>query len=196
MKKTHYISILFISLMMIFLSIKEIVANNFVEHLLGKDRYNTSLLISKTLFKQAESVVMVNGMKNADMTLGESLAYKKKCPLILINNSKIDDDLMREFKRLNIKKVYIIGGPACISNTIEKQISKIFHVERFGGIDRFETSNILAKSNSNSNNLVCFLVNAFDKEEQIRALAENKLINGNIIFINKLGGPKKNQRRV
>lgn len=121
-------------------------ANTEVARVAGKNRYGTSVEISKNTYNKADSVVIANGTKFADALASSSLARNLKAPLLYAAGSKLNPEVKAEIKRLGAKNVYIMGGFAAVSREIEAELSreKLNIIRIFGG-NRFETSIEIAK---------------------------------------------------
>ncbi|EHQ91784.1 cell wall-binding protein [Desulfosporosinus youngiae DSM 17734] len=108
----------------------------------GYDRYETAVTISQRGWPDgADSAILANGDDFPDALSAGPLAQKFNAPILLTNPYMLDTNTAAELKRLNVKKVYIIGGNAVVSNSVERQLSlmKISAI-RIAGQDRYETS--------------------------------------------------------
>lgn len=106
----------------------------------GKDRYNTSIELSKKAFSKSDVAVLASGENFADALSGGGLAAINKAPLLLVNNNSVDS-VKAELARLDVKKVYVLGGLNSISENIVNKISVDGReVVRLSGADRYETS--------------------------------------------------------
>ncbi|WP_101773234.1 cell wall-binding repeat-containing protein [Peptostreptococcus faecalis] len=116
----------------------------------GNERFQTAIDLSKGNFKEnTKNLIIVNGNNPADALSGGPLAVKLDAPILLATPTKIEADTIKEIKRLNPEKVYILGGNNSISqsveNTIKSNISNSSSIERISGNDRYETSMEVAK---------------------------------------------------
>lgn len=116
------------------------------EKLVGSNRYDTAVQISKRGWKSADNVVLVNGTAIPDALSATPFAKKKDAPVLLTGKDKLNEDTKNEIKRLSAKNIYVIGGESVIS---DKQIKELENtgvfVTRISGDDRYETSLELAK---------------------------------------------------
>ena len=78
-------------------------ANTEVARVAGKNRYGTSVEISKNTYNKADSVVIANGTKFADALASSSLARNLKAPLLYAAGSKLNPEVKAEIKRLGAK---------------------------------------------------------------------------------------------
>jgi len=125
-------------------TIKEKPQNGVIDkvELIGKDRYETSALISKNTFQSSETVILVNGGASADGLTMSPVASYLKAPILLVKNNSIPKEIVNEIKRLKANKVIIAGGEGVITKKVENQIKSlgISNIKRLGGKDRYETS--------------------------------------------------------
>ena len=108
--------------------------------IIGKDRSDTSVILSKKYYTQADNVILINGNKYSDGIVSSPLSAIKKAPVLLLKNGKMSDSIKDEIERLNVKNVFIIGGENSINADIENTLSQKYSVKRISGRDRYETS--------------------------------------------------------
>lgn len=116
----------------------EIFAEN--NTLSGANRFDTAIKISNT-YQQSKEIILVNSNAIQDVLCATSLASTKNIPILLTNKSKLNEDTLKEIKRLNTSLVYIIGGESVINKSIEKELENVnINYKRISGKDRYETS--------------------------------------------------------
>lgn len=144
------------------------------ERIAGKNRYETSVEISKKYFKTADNVVLASGNNFADALVSASYAKKNNAPTLLTDRDSTDSKVLEEISRLGAKKVTIIGGNLAVSEKVENNLkSKGLKVERIAGRNRYETSQKIAeKLVDNKRDLKIALVNG---EKSADALAVSSL---------------------
>lgn len=129
----------------------------------GSNRYETSEKISQDFFKDgSETVYIANGNKFADGLAMGPLTSVSKGPLILTDANKLSNSAKQEIKRLNPKKVIVIGGKTSISDNILVETQEITKVKptRISGSNRYETSIKIAENlKKDENNKKIYLVN-------------------------------------
>ena len=117
--------------------------------LIGNTRYETAVEISQEGWGSgANTVFLVNGNANADGLTATPLAAAYNSPILLTKADSLNEATKAEIKRLNASKVILIGGETVLSNKIVQDIKGInsnISVERIGGIDRYETSLLIAQ---------------------------------------------------
>jgi beta propeller repeat protein len=112
-----------------------------VDRTAGSDRYMTAVNTSKSYFNKSDSVILCTGENFPDALAAGPLARALKCPLLLTRRTAVPAATMTEIARLDVEKVFIIGGPATISTSAEEQlVTAGYTVRRVAGDDRYETS--------------------------------------------------------
>lgn len=118
-----------------------------IERLGGSDRYATSLQIAKYIdsnLYDVESIVVSNGLGDADAMSIASVAGRDRMPIILSRADKLNDDIYNWLKSEDLKNAYIIGGPTVLSNNIVSSINGITSSDisgnRLGGANRYDTN--------------------------------------------------------
>ncbi|GAA0747115.1 cell wall-binding repeat-containing protein [Clostridium oceanicum] len=120
-----------------------------VNRIYGKDRYETSISVSKKEFRNGSKTILISsGEVFADALCAAPLASKYKAPMLLSPKKSLTSGLKNEIQRLNPSNVIIIGKEGAISENVANQIKDInsnIHISRIGGEDRYETSVLIAK---------------------------------------------------
>lgn len=131
------------------------------EEIIGSDRYETAAKIADKLGSY-DNIVLVNAESSmSDGLAASGLAGKENGAILLTKKDSIPKATMDRIKK--VKKVYIIGGEAAISQKVYDEITAAgIKVERLGGKDRVETSEIVAKKLGNYSD--AFVVNGFKGE--------------------------------
>lgn len=114
--------------------------------LAGKDRTETSVKVSKSIYpKGADIVVISNKDKSSDSISATPYANLLKAPILYSNTSDVPDSIVNEIKRLKANKIVIVGGEQSITKSQEKQLKAMgIKIDRINGKDRYETSSMIA----------------------------------------------------
>ncbi len=114
----------------------------------GVDRIETAVKVSRNFAKSGATVILASSKNYADALSASSITDGKN-PLLLTNKSSLSQSAVEEIKRINPKKVIIIGGYSSIDQNVEGQVINMgYEVQRFQGSDRYETSaNVSEASN-------------------------------------------------
>ena len=116
------------------------------ESLIGKNRIETAIKISKDGWKSAETVILVNDSAIPDALTATPLAHAKNAPILLTGKDGLKKETADEIKRLGAKDVIMIGGDAVLPEKIEKDLKALnIKVDRVKGATREETALEIAK---------------------------------------------------
>lgn len=158
----------------------------------GDTRYKTANEISKVTFNKSEYAIVVNGDKFADGLTGGVLASMLKAPVLLCEKDFIELDTIKEMNRLNVKKVFILGGESVLSKSLENRLSAMFKVERIYGNNRFETATKVAekiRGLSNANNNFVGIANGMTFPDALSAGAYLSNVKVPLVLSETLGVP-------
>lgn len=111
----------------------------------GKDRYATSLEISRNGWNKSSTVIIASGENFPDALSATPLAKMYNAPILLIKGGYdcggLGNVILNELKRLETNQVIIVGGYGAIPQTVEYSLqSEGISFTRLGGQDRYETS--------------------------------------------------------
>ena len=110
--------------------------------LAGADRVATALAVSREAFPDgAPAAVMASSVGFADALAATQVAAAANGPVLLTPPDRLDAAVGEELRRLGASTVYLAGGPAALSPTIDGQVAGAV---RFDGDDRYETAAIAA----------------------------------------------------
>ncbi|MGL6107501.1 cell wall-binding repeat-containing protein [Romboutsia sp.] len=116
------------------------------EKLIGKNRWETAIEISKNGWTSGKEAIIVNDEAIADALAATPFADAKNAPILLNGKDNLDDRTKAELKRLRVSKVYLIGGETVLSENLEKQLKEQnIQVERIKGETREHTALAIAK---------------------------------------------------
>lgn len=111
------------------------------ENIVGKDRYETAVKISKAGWASADTAILVNDSAIADALSATPFANAKNAPVLLTSKKGMNDLTKKELKRLGVKNVYMIGGTAVLPATIEKELKEMgINAQRISGATRETTA--------------------------------------------------------
>ncbi len=111
----------------------------------GSDRIDTAVEISKQYYKRAKTVIVARSDDFPDALTASVLARALDAPILLTRPEHLSESVKAEIERLGADKIYIIGRENAVSLGVEKELRGLGRVKRLGGIDRFETSTLVAK---------------------------------------------------
>ncbi|MBU5485610.1 cell wall-binding repeat-containing protein [Clostridium sp. MSJ-11] len=161
-------------------------AQNAKSRVYGKDRIETSIEISKEGWKTgSQTAIIAQGYNYADALCAAPLAKKYNAPIMLTSQYSLSEDIIKELKRLNVKNVYIIGGPKVVSEKVDEQLKSIniTNITRLYGDTRYETSLKIADQLGSVNEVFITSANGYADSLSVAAIAAKK--GAPIIFADK-----------
>lgn len=130
-----------------------------------------SMELNKSIFEKANEVFLINETALVDGISTTPLAYAKNAPIIPVKMNELDNKTKDFFKKLEVKKITIIGGLKSVSKAIEDKLAEDgYEVKRIYGDDRYQTSIKIA--------------NELDKIKSVKNII---LINSSVGLENALG---------
>lgn len=123
-----------------------VVNTSTTKRIYGETRIHTAVEISKEgwpngLSHSERAIIMARADNPADALSAAGLVGVKDAPILLTYPNRLDPITVNEIRRLNAAKIYVLGGPAAISITVENQLKDLgIIVQRISGSDRFETA--------------------------------------------------------
>lgn len=118
------------------------------QRIFGASKYSTSATVSRTAFASADVVYVATGDKYPDALAGGAAAVVDHAPVLLTNRDRLDGAVTDEIRRLEPRKIVILGGPAAISSSVGDQLAALAPegVVRYGGADRYETAALISEA--------------------------------------------------
>ncbi|HUH06390.1 MAG TPA: cell wall-binding repeat-containing protein [Egibacteraceae bacterium] len=111
----------------------------------GLDRIDTAVRVSSSYWKSSEHAVLATAGDFPDALAAGSLVAKLGAPLLLTSSTELSSQVSSELHRLGVKKVWLLGGTAAISQGIEDQLANAgYQVQRLAGTGRVETAAAVA----------------------------------------------------
>ena len=116
------------------------------EQLIGSNRTDTAVKISKDGWYSADTVILVNDAAIPDALTATPLAHAKNAPILLTGKGGLTKATADEIKRLGAKDVIMIGGDAVLPAKIENDLKALkVKADRVKGLTREETALAIAK---------------------------------------------------
>ncbi|GAA1783622.1 choice-of-anchor G family protein [Leucobacter iarius] len=125
----------------------------------GGDRYETSLKIAEAGWGASgtDSVFVATGRDYPDALSAGSAAGAIGAPVLLVDGMQpvASRAALAELKQFHLKNIYIAGGEGVVSKGVATSVrSSATTVKRYAGLDRYETSALLAAKWNTKNGLV------------------------------------------
>ncbi|MFD3155928.1 cell wall-binding repeat-containing protein [Haloimpatiens sp. FM7330] len=143
----------------------------------GRDRYETSVQISKASFKTSKCVVIACGESFPDAICSVPLAKKCNAPVLLSKHDTLPESVEKEILRLKAEHIIMVGGDGALSKCVEsklKGIKTVKNIERIFGKDRYDTSLKIAEKMGKCNKVVIATGNDFADALSIAPIAAIK----------------------
>lgn len=121
-----------------------------IQPVAGPNRYDTAVESARLAFPNAgdaKAVVLASGENWPDALGGASLAGAADGPVLLTKRDTLPVTVRDEIDRLNVTRVYLLGGTASVSTPVAAAIDAIpgVNITRIAGADRWETSSLVAR---------------------------------------------------
>ncbi|WP_052737680.1 cell wall-binding repeat-containing protein [Bacillus sp. SA1-12] len=138
----------------------------------GENRYETSVKLSEEGWYSSDVAVIATGVDFPDALSATPLAYKYDAPLLLTGTNSLPGSVAEELERLEVSKVFLIGGASVISENVVKQLNGLgITVTRISGKDRYETSVNIAKKIGQATDVVVAAGQSFPDALSIAPMA-------------------------
>lgn len=138
----------------------------------GETAEGTAVQISQATFPTgADTVILAQGNQFPDALAGAPLAYKLQAPILLTSSTSLSPDVRAEIQRLAPKTIYLLGGPAALSSTIEIELQQTYNVKRLYGYTAEGTARAIAEELGTHGRAVIANVNHFQDTLAISAWA-------------------------
>ena len=127
--------------------IRKIVPGAAMSRIAGIDRYETSRLLATTYFGGATTAYIATGESYPDAMAASALGAALDRPVILVrgHDGAVDAATVKALKTVKATTAVIAGSTATVSSGIAKGLNSAgLTAQRQGGIDRYETSRLLA----------------------------------------------------
>ncbi len=93
----------------------------------------------------AQEVMIATNTSYADYAVASVAAAKTGAALFFVSENQIPSETLEAINSIKPEKIYIIGGPAVVSQEIENELKKSYEVIRIWGFTRYGTSVEVAK---------------------------------------------------
>lgn len=114
-----------------------------VERIAGKNRYETSALISRRVYSEAEKILVASGEDFPDALSAGVYANEQNMPILLSPRNGDLSQMDGELERLGAKSAVIVGGTAAVGQLRSRVIQSAQRVE---GKNRYETAEKISEN--------------------------------------------------
>ncbi len=120
-----------------------------IERVAGENRYATTAKISQAAYPSGADVIYVaNGEAFPDaLSAGPAAAFEGG-PLLLVRPTSVPAEISAEITRLNPSRIVVVGGTPSVSDAVYTTLAGLVapdQIKRIAGVDRFETSRLIAE---------------------------------------------------
>ena len=113
----------------------------------GKDRFATAVGISRQYFADgADTVYVVNGLRQADALAAGPAAARDGAPLLLSMAGEVPAEVLAEITRLKPKAIKLVGGESVLEPAVAARLGSIAPITRLAGPNRNATAAEVAKN--------------------------------------------------
>lgn len=112
----------------------------------GNDRFETAAAIARNTYASAPTVLLATGERFPDALAGGALAGEERAPILLVGPNAIPAATTSALQSLKTSRIFLLGGPAAISEAVRAELAKTYTVSRIGGNDRYETAANVART--------------------------------------------------
>lgn len=104
----------------------------------GAARQDVAVRVAQTYFPDAKQVILVQNLAFADALSANNIA-QGRMPILYAAQDSIPQVTWDELNRVEREEIFLVGGPATLSEQVEQQLVDAgFKVTRIGGRDRYE----------------------------------------------------------
>lgn len=121
---------------------------NNIKRLSGRNRIETSVALANFVGAGDKTVVITTANNYPDAVSISSIAAMYKWPILLTDTAGLSDTVKNYLASNKPTKIYLVGGTGVISANVAAQVKSITGCTpiRYGGIDRYETSQLIASA--------------------------------------------------
>lgn len=113
----------------------------------GDQRYDTAARISALVgIDTTHTVYLANGDATPDAVAISAFAAEQGNPILLTEQDSLPPSTVQALIDLQASKVILLGGTTVIGASVENELRAKYSVQRWGGIDRYDTQNIIFKN--------------------------------------------------
>ncbi|TGE33802.1 cell wall-binding repeat-containing protein [Desulfosporosinus sp. Sb-LF] len=125
---------------------RNVIASTLTHRISGYNQYDTSSDIAKEGWPQSDYAILAYGENFPDAIAAAPLAKKYNAPILLTEAQILTPITRKTMQDLKVKSVYLVGGTAVVSLTVENQVKDLgINVTRLAGEDRYDTAIEIAK---------------------------------------------------
>jgi hypothetical protein len=111
----------------------------------GTDRYETAAKIAYWVGSPG-TVYLAYGYGEPDALAASALAAEQGIPILLTDTFALPESTQKELATLAPRNLKLLGGTGVISTELEQSLNQSYVVERWGGVDRYGTQQMILQN--------------------------------------------------
>ncbi|MEG0250003.1 MAG: cell wall-binding repeat-containing protein [Peptostreptococcus sp.] len=121
----------------------------------GSNRFSTNIESIKRNFEKGkvDTAIVASGYNFADPLAAGPLAMKMNAPIVFSGDKGLNSEAIKAINDLGVKNVIVVGGNNTVPASVETQLSGL-NVRRIAGVNRYETSKLIAKEYGPSRSVI------------------------------------------
>lgn len=117
----------------------------YTNRIFGADRYETAAQIAYWVGSPG-TVYLAYGYGEPDALAASAIAAEQGIPILLTDTNILPESTQNELATLAPRHVVLLGGTGVISSELEQSLNQSYVVERWGGVDRYGTQQIILQN--------------------------------------------------
>jgi len=118
-----------------------------VGRIAGTDRIQTAVAASQRAWASSEEALLATAGGFPDALAAGALAARLDAPILLTDPGELPVDVLQELRRLQVRRVRILGGVSAVSAAVERSLRDAgFEIARLEGPERFATAGAVARA--------------------------------------------------
>ena len=160
-----------------------------VTRVAGIDRYETAARIAETYFGSVvDTVFIASGTNYPDALAGAVAAAKLRAPLLLADRLLLPTVTKNELRRLNPRRIIILGGVASISSDVEAALAFYApQIDRVAGGNRYETAAAISRQFFSANATRVYVATGEDFADALAAAPLAGMVGAPILLVSDDG---------
>jgi len=115
-----------------------------VKRLAGADRYGTAAAVVAEFFHWKTYAFVALGTNFPDALVAAAAAGIWESPVLLTRGDHVPHETLVALAGHDVWKIFVVGGPAVISDTVLQELAPYGPVERLAGANRYATAAVVA----------------------------------------------------
>jgi len=172
-----------------------VVSRPDIVRLSGGDRYATAAAISRSTFvPHVPFLFVATGLGFPDALAGGAVAAQAGVPLLLVSPSSIPAATLNEIKRVKPIDIYVLGGPAVVSDGVLGQLRTlddpgIGQTVRLAGANRYATAAAIASAAFGANVPTAFISTGANFPDALAGAPASQVFGGPLLLVSQWSTP-------